>query len=138
MKSPFLKPLVTLLILAFTFGCSVDTEESIEQATIEETQLIVSLPSFEETLTPIQITYKSNLTHAEVNAIRATFTNDGFINLMDVDYCSNSNHEVEIWYANIQFCDDCKPARDPKGEIESNGGVNKARLGVDSCILVVE
>ena len=132
MKSTFLKPLVTLLILAFTVGCSVDTEESIDQAER------LALPSLEETLTPIQITYVPNLTHAEINTIRASFTNDGFINLMDFENCPNTNHEVEIWYASIQPCNNCGGPRDPKGHIQSNGGVNKAHINVDHCDTVPE
>jgi len=138
MKSTFFKHLITLFILILTVGCSVENEEIIEQAAIEETQVIGSLPLVEDGyLTPIQIIYEPNLTHAEVNGIRATFTNDGFINITSITTCTNTNY-IEIWHANIQYCDTCKPFRDPKGEIESNGGVNKAYLHVDSCIQVVE
>ncbi|MFC4634816.1 hypothetical protein ACFO3O_12915 [Dokdonia ponticola] len=133
MKSTFFKPLTTLFILILTIGCSVENEEIIEQTTFEQVEQRASNPISQQTLTPIQVTYVPNLTHAEVNAIRATYTNDGFINLSSFEYCPNTNHEVEIWYASIQPCNTCGGPRDPKGHLESNSGVSKVHINVDHC-----
>ncbi len=140
MKSTFFKPLTILFILILTVSCSVDTEESIEQNSIEQAERLSApiAPPDPVQLTPIQITYVPNLTHAEVNTIRATYTNDGFINFSYFEHCPNTNNEVEIWYVDIQPCTTCGGPRDPKGHIESNSGVSKVHLNVAHCNPVTE
>lgn len=135
MKSTFLKSLVTILVLVFMIGCSVD---NIEKTSIEQVDRISSPVGviLDPSWTAIQVNYDPSSSPSQREATRHSFYNNPFINLVHIEPCSSSPN-VEIWYCfidqtQISTCDQCENSGpgtdDVKTHIESDGGVNKASV----------
>lgn len=154
MNKLFFSPLLLkLLILILLVGCSVDTNESIEELQLNETKQLKQVDLIDHTkqaenatrsseeLIPLQITYVEGISRRRIITVRNEANNSGNLTIVSVIRCLEYNEPKirEIWWVSYSCDENCCPgSNSPLCTMENNPEVERVLENVEYCEEVIE